>query len=375
MAILFTSQNAQAQKPANVASAGIAAKLQPFVDNHSLAGAVILVANKDKVLILDTVGYADIAANKPLRPDALFWIASQSKPITATALMMLVDEGKVKLDDPVEKYLPEFKDQMARGNKTGQMLRKARSIRSRSATFSATPAACRSSRRWNSRRSIAAAGRSGQELRRRRRCNSSRTPSISIPTPASTRRAGSSKSSAACPTKISWTSDCSSRSAMKDTTFWPNEEQLKRLAKSYKPNRDKMDLQESTIGQLKYPLNDRKRQPMPAGGLFSTAADVGPFLPDDAQRRQLRREAVSFGGCRQADDQQANGRRVANGYGCGWAINGDTFGHGGAFATNMSIDPKRDLITIWMVQHSGFPGEGGKAGGVFKKAAEEIYGK
>ena len=43
--------------------------------------------------------------------DALFWIASQSKPITAAALMMLVDEGKVKLDDPVEKYLPEFKDQ------------------------------------------------------------------------------------------------------------------------------------------------------------------------------------------------------------------------------------------------------------------------
>ena len=46
-----------------------------------------------------------------MRTDALFWIASQSKPITASALMMLVDEGKVKLDDPVEKYLPEFRDQ------------------------------------------------------------------------------------------------------------------------------------------------------------------------------------------------------------------------------------------------------------------------
>ena len=53
----------------------------------------------------------DIAAKKPMKTDALFWIASQSKAMTATALMMLVDEGKVNVDDPVEKYLPEFKGQ------------------------------------------------------------------------------------------------------------------------------------------------------------------------------------------------------------------------------------------------------------------------
>ena len=81
------------------------------MDNHSLAGAVTLVANREKVLSLEAVGFADVAAGKPMRPDALFWIASQSKPMTATALMMLVDEGKVSLDDPVAKYLPEFKDQ------------------------------------------------------------------------------------------------------------------------------------------------------------------------------------------------------------------------------------------------------------------------
>ena len=63
------------------------------------------------MLSLEAVGFADVAAKTPMRTDALFWIASQSKPITAAALMMLVDEGKVKLDDPVEKYLPEFKDQ------------------------------------------------------------------------------------------------------------------------------------------------------------------------------------------------------------------------------------------------------------------------
>ena len=90
----------------------IAAALQPFVDSHSLAGAVAVVASKDKLLDLETVGYMDVAAKKPMQTDCLFWIASMSKPMTATALMMLVDEGKVKLDDPVEKYLPEFRGQM-----------------------------------------------------------------------------------------------------------------------------------------------------------------------------------------------------------------------------------------------------------------------
>src|SRR5713226_304396 len=89
----------------------IAAALQPFVDKHTLAGAVALVVSKDKVLSVEAVGWADIAAKKPMRADSLFWIASQSKPITATALMMLVDEGKVNVNDPVEKYLPEFKGQ------------------------------------------------------------------------------------------------------------------------------------------------------------------------------------------------------------------------------------------------------------------------
>ena len=89
----------------------IAGSLQQFIDSSKVSGAVVLVADRDKVLALEAVGFADIAARTPMRHDSLFWIASQSKPITATALMMLVDEGKVSLDDPVERYLPEFKDQ------------------------------------------------------------------------------------------------------------------------------------------------------------------------------------------------------------------------------------------------------------------------
>ena len=122
-----------ARKPANK----IAAVLQPFVDNHALAGAVTLVADKDKVLSVEAVGFADVAASKPMQTDAMFWIASQSKPITAAALMMLVDEGKVNLDDPVEKYLPEFKDQWLvggarQGPHAAQEARRTRSPSARS---------------------------------------------------------------------------------------------------------------------------------------------------------------------------------------------------------------------------------------------------
>ena len=74
----------QAQTSENLASS-----VQAFVDRQELAGAVMLVADKDKVLTAEAVGWADIAAQKPMQTDSMFWIASQSKPITAAALMML----------------------------------------------------------------------------------------------------------------------------------------------------------------------------------------------------------------------------------------------------------------------------------------------
>jgi CubicO group peptidase (beta-lactamase class C family) len=116
---------AAAQTPRDIPAA-----LQPFLDNHTLAGAVTLVATPEKILDVQAVGYADIAAKKPMTRDSLFWIASMSKPITTTAFMMLVDEGKVKLDDPVEKYLPEFKDQWlaVESDKDHRLLKPVRAI-------------------------------------------------------------------------------------------------------------------------------------------------------------------------------------------------------------------------------------------------------
>jgi CubicO group peptidase (beta-lactamase class C family) len=162
---------------------------------------------------------------------------------------------------------------------------------------------------------------------------------------------------------------------MKDTTFWPDESQLARLATSYKPNADKTNLEAITITQLKYPLNDRKRQPMPAGGLFSTARDLGRFCRMIMSggvfegKRYLSEAAVTQMTSRQT------GENIKESYGLGWSTGGGSFGHGGAYATNMTIDIRRGLITVFLVQHAGFPGNGGKSQGAFRKAAEEQFAR
>jgi CubicO group peptidase (beta-lactamase class C family) len=70
----------------------------------------------------------------------------------------------------------------------------------------------------------------------------------------------------------------------------------------------------------------------------------------------------------------AAGEAVKEGYGLGWSVGGDTFGHGGALSTNMTVDTKRGLITVFLVQHAGFPGDGAKSQAEFRKAAEEKFG-
>jgi len=86
--------------------------VQPYVDRGQMAGASGVVVTPTSVLTFPTVGYADLESKRPMREDTLFWMASTSKPVHATAVMMLVDDGKLKLDDPVSKYLPDFKPRL-----------------------------------------------------------------------------------------------------------------------------------------------------------------------------------------------------------------------------------------------------------------------
>jgi CubicO group peptidase (beta-lactamase class C family) len=83
--------------------------LKDFVDDGKIAGAVVAVARHGKVAHIGTVGYRDLASKSPMTEDTIFAIASMTKPITCVAAMMLVEEGKLRLDDPVEKFVPAMK--------------------------------------------------------------------------------------------------------------------------------------------------------------------------------------------------------------------------------------------------------------------------
>src|SRR6187200_717323 len=82
--------------------------IQRRIDAGEMAGAVTLVARRGRVAHFEAQGVADLESKKPMAKDSLFRIASMSKPITGVATMMLVEEGKVRLTDPVSRYIPEF---------------------------------------------------------------------------------------------------------------------------------------------------------------------------------------------------------------------------------------------------------------------------
>jgi len=344
-----------AQAPAK----DIADALQPFVENHTIAGAVTLVADRDKILSLETAGYADLAAKKPMRPDSLFWIASMTKPVTATAVLMLRDEGKLSVDDPVAKYLPELANLKTAGGKpakltlrhllthtsgmgeaTPQESRAARTLADLIPRYAERPLQFEPGTKWQYCQSgINSLGRivevvSGQSfpeyLQRR----------LFDPL------------------------------AMKDTTFYPTREQMARLAKSYQAADGK--LAETTIFILDgHDPAARDRYPAANGGLFSTARDYGRFcrmLLNQGTldgRRYLKPESVKLMSTIQTGDLKT-GFTEGNGWGLGCCVvrkpqgatavlSPGTFGHGGAYGTQAWIDPARQAIYVLMVQRSNFP--------------------
>jgi CubicO group peptidase (beta-lactamase class C family) len=380
------------QRPLQAVEPPVANSLQQYVDRGVLAGAVTLVSSPEKVLSLESVGYSDVGAKTPMTTDAFFWIASMSKPMTAAALMMLVDLGKVKLDDPVERYLPEFHGQMVIAEKSADrlVLRKpghpitVREILSHTSGLVGRSPLEVELDMLTLREAVityASAPLQFEPGTRYEYCN----PGINTVGRLIEVASG-----------IRYEEFMQKRLfeplGMKDTTFWPSEEQLRRLAKSYAPDAFGKGLEEIKITQLTYPLSDRKRHPYPAGGLFSTAADVASFC------RMVLKGGVHDGtrllselSVRSMTSTQTgellNQGKGEHGYGLGWSTSrrssGDSgpvipgpCGHGGAYATDMSIDPANGLITVFMVQHAGYPGvEGSKVSGDFKRAAIEAFGK
>ena len=97
--------------------------IQRAIDTEQISGAVTVVARRGRVAHFEAHGLMDIEANAPMRKDTIFPIASMTKPVTGVAILMLVEEGKVRLSDPVSRFIPEFRDTkvaMPRSNSAGE---------------------------------------------------------------------------------------------------------------------------------------------------------------------------------------------------------------------------------------------------------------
>jgi CubicO group peptidase (beta-lactamase class C family) len=352
-----------------------ASRLQPFVDAGALAGAIAGVASKDALIWFETVGYADIATRRPMARDTVFWIASQTKPFTAIALMMLVDEGRVDVDDPVEKYLPEFVGSSwytAESDDEHLLLKRP-----------ATPIKVRH----------VLSHTSGLPF-----STSIEYPSLDI-LPLETRvRSYTAAPLSFAPGEGYQYSNAGTNTAgriievvsgrpyadflrdrltdplgMQDTTFWPNSEQVSRIAKTYNYNTESKRLEEIPIEQLRYPLNGPGRDSMPAGGLFSTLDDMTRFYQMLVSGGVIDgRRYVSAGAIDIATSKQT-GDKVEASYGFCFGVDENSFGHGGALGTSTSVDRKRGLIKLWFVQHAAYPeGQGEKIGEAFAQGVEEV---
>jgi CubicO group peptidase (beta-lactamase class C family) len=129
--------------------------MQERVDNGTIAGAVGLVLRDGQVLYERAVGWSDKEADRRMTTEAIFRIASQSKAITTTAIMMLVEEGKVALNDPVSRFIPTYARTSVAVRSTAS---RRRAVRSR---FRPSPTRRAFLRHQRERRRAVSGGRAG----------------------------------------------------------------------------------------------------------------------------------------------------------------------------------------------------------------------
>ena len=338
-------------------------RMQGFVDDKTIAGAVTLVARNGQIAVLDAVGQADIASAKPMKPDTIFWIASMTKPITATAIMILRDEGKLSINDPVEKYLPEFKKQWLVGNKSQEVLTLKRPVRSVTLKDLLTHTS-----------GVADAPSTGRDL--------SLAELVLLYSQQPLKSEPGSKWEYNNPgiNTLGRVVEVASGETfenflqkrifkplgMKDTTFYPSGGQIKRVAKSYEPGTN--GLNEIGISFIKGPLDSRARPAFPSGGLFSTAQDMFRFYQMVLNggmwdgKRIVSADSVAMMTKTQTGDLRT-GFTEGMTFGLGWAVvrepkgvtsmlSKGTYGHGGAYGTQGWVDPEKNMIFILMIQRA-----------------------
>jgi CubicO group peptidase (beta-lactamase class C family) len=356
------------EKPAGLLGK-IPAKMQEFVDQHDIAGAVTVVGRKDSILSFEAVGSLDLEKKQPMRKDALFRIASMTKPITAIGIMMLVDEGKLSVDDPVEKHLPEFRGQMLIANRSADSVTlkhpsRPIAVRDLLTHTSGLPG------RWPE-------GLADLYLKRQRTLAEgvlaiSQRPLEFEPgtkwaycNPGIDTLGRIIEVLSGQPYEDFLQRRIFQPLGMTDTTFYPKAEQRDRIAATYDKKDGKLVRADHTV--IGAPMG--ARYPVPAGGLYSTGADLAKLYQMMLGRgalgstRILRPESVATMTSVQTGDLPT-GFTPGMGFGFGWGVvrqptgvtemlSPGSYGHGGAFGTQGWIDPQQDLFVILLIQRVG----------------------
>lgn len=366
--LLMTGAPAAADEPR---LPGVGAAMETMVAADEIAGAVTVVVNRDRTLHLECTGLADIASGRPMTPDTLFWIASMTKPVTGVAIAMLIDEGKIAIDDPVERYVPEFADlktpsgkaahltirqilthTSGLGEATSEATRNARQLADLAPAWLAAPMKNEPGEKWIYTQSgINLAGRI-VEVVSGRRYDAFLQERLFDPL------------------------------GMVDTTFYPTDQQRQRLATPYARNRDTGRLE---VAPPRAEYGTHTLPPQGNGGLYSTPLDYARFCRMLLNRgtldghRSLGEEGMQAVSTVQTGDLptgffQADtfGQREANyGWGLGTCVlraphpgvaamlSPGTFGHGGAWGTQAWVDPVRGVAYLLMVQRANFPNSDG----------------
>jgi CubicO group peptidase (beta-lactamase class C family) len=364
----------------------VQAEMKPFIEKGEVSGIVTLVGDADGVLSIRALGLRNIDRGLPMRPDTVFRIASMTKPITAIGIMMLADEKKLAIEDPVEKHLPEFRGQMLVDKREGDTItlkKPARPITLRDLLTHTSglpggppPGLADLYARRNHTLAEGVMAYSQRPLdfepgSRWAYCNTG------IDTLGRVIEVVSGQSYEAFLKQRLF-----DPLGMADTAFYPAPAQLERTALTYARKDDK--LVPAGVPLIGPPAG--AKYPVPAGGLYSTALDLAKLYAmmlgkgSTGGRRYLSEASVEAMTKIQTGELKT-GFTDGMAWGLGWGVvheptgineplSAGTFGHGGAFGTQAWIDPHKKRFAILMIQRTGLKNsDGSEMRAALQKAA------
>ena len=338
--------------------------LKPFVDNGQLPGAISVYYQNGKPEVA-CVGYADVAKKRPITLDDVYMQCSQTKGFCGVTIAILVEEGKISLDDPVSKYIPEFGTLwIEKSNKDGvRTLVKAknaltvRMVMNHTGGFPFELPNFHAMGGWSRRmplRSVALVAASQPILFEPGTRQQYSNVGIDIGAAVVERVTGRR-----------WEDFLKERVflplGMKDSGFWPTREQLEKKVEMYTCRKGKSAAWTEHDRSMQRPYSDDRVFPSAGAGLWTTARDQLKFY------KMLMNLGVGENGARVLKEETvksilAVSTRPQNlgGYSLGLAApvkdgENEWFGHGGAWGTNCMVNWHRKQLKLWTVQLRGGP--------------------